>query len=174
MRSRARTHARVQMGPAYLKLCDGLNVAPAAALMPAIQLALHAPALRLAAAGARRAAGDGDGVDEDGAPLLAARLVPEDLTLEVVCVDTVATLYPATCRVRVNGKEMTATQFEQHAGAGSAKKWKTSLRILPGQVPECPPGARRAAESVSTCCVARGATKGRRNAADSNVNQIKS
>lgn len=133
------------MGPAYLKLCDGLNVPPAPALMPAIQLALHAPTLRLAAAAQhRRPPADGDAVDDDGAPLIAARLVPEDLTLQVVCVDTVATLYPANCRVRVNGKEMTATQFEQYAGAGTAKKWKTSLRILPGQVPECPQGARPA------------------------------
>jgi hypothetical protein len=28
-------------------------------------------------------------------------------------------------------------QYEQHAGCGSAKKWKSSLRIEPGAVPEC-------------------------------------
>jgi hypothetical protein len=32
----------------------------------------------------------------------------------------------------------TPTQFEQHGGAGSAKKWKASLRLEPGGVPECP------------------------------------
>ena len=30
----------------------------------------------------------------------------------------------------------TATHFEQHCGAGSAKKWKASVRIRPGGVPE--------------------------------------
>jgi hypothetical protein len=32
----------------------------------------------------------------------------------------------------------TPTQFEQHAGAGSAKKWKASIRVEPGTVPEVP------------------------------------
>jgi hypothetical protein len=32
-------------------------------------------------------------------------------------------------------------QYEQHAGCGSAKKWKASLRIEPGAVRECPRGA---------------------------------
>ena len=35
----------------------------------------------------------------------------------------------------------TPTQFEQHGGAGSAKKWKASLRLEPGSVPECPVGS---------------------------------
>lgn len=30
----------------------------------------------------------------------------------------------------------TATHFEQHCGAGTAKKWKASVRIRPGSVPE--------------------------------------
>lgn len=38
-------------------------------------------------------------------------------------------------------RTFSATQFEQHGGAGSAKKWKASLRIEPGAVPECPPDA---------------------------------
>jgi hypothetical protein len=32
-------------------------------------------------------------------------------------------------------------QYEQHAGCGSAKKWKASIRIEPGAVRECPRGA---------------------------------
>lgn len=52
---------------------------------------------------------------------------------------------------------MTATQFEQYAGAGSAKKWKTSLRILPGQVPECPPGVPAAHLPTSLAPQALGA-----------------
>ncbi len=29
-------------------------------------------------------------------------------------------------------REFSCTQFEQHAGAGAAKKWKASLRVEPG------------------------------------------
>lgn len=39
-----------------------------------------------------------------------------------------------------NQREMSATHFEAHAGAGAAKKWKSSVRIMPGAVPEAPPG----------------------------------
>ncbi|CAD7696632.1 unnamed protein product [Ostreobium quekettii] len=38
-------------------------------------------------------------------------------------------------------REFTATQFEQHCGAGSAKKWKSSLRVKPGALPEVPKDA---------------------------------
>jgi len=31
-------------------------------------------------------------------------------------------------------RTFTPTQYEQHSGAGSAKKWKASLRIEPGAV----------------------------------------
>lgn len=37
-------------------------------------------------------------------------------------------------------REMSATHFEAHAGAGAAKKWKSSVRILAGAVPEVPAG----------------------------------
>jgi hypothetical protein len=66
--------------------------------------------------------------------------IPTDLTVDVICNGTVGTLYPATSRVHAIGKDMSAAQFEQLAGAGAAKKWKTSLRVLPGQEPECPKG----------------------------------
>lgn len=33
-------------------------------------------------------------------------------------------------------REFSCTQFEQHAGAGAAKKWKASLRIDPASMPE--------------------------------------
>ena len=45
------------------------------------------------------------------------------------------------CAARPEGsQEFSCTQFEQHCGAGSAKKWKASLRIVPGGVPEVPAG----------------------------------
>lgn len=45
------------------------------------------------------------------------------------------------CAARPEAKrEFSCTQFEQHCGAGSAKKWKASLRIVPGGVPEVPAG----------------------------------
>ena len=39
-------------------------------------------------------------------------------------------------------REHSCTQFEMHCGAGAAKKWKASLRVEPGGVPEVPKGAR--------------------------------
>ena len=47
----------------------------------------------------------------------------------------------ADCLEQGNKKEFSCTQFEQHAGSGAAKKWKASLRICPGGVPEVPAGA---------------------------------
>lgn len=38
------------------------------------------------------------------------------------------------------GRLWTPTQFENHSGAGSAKKWKASLKIEPGAIPELPLG----------------------------------
>jgi SAND domain len=156
----------VQLGPPYLRHCAELQVLAAQPLVPAIQLVLFAPsapqpppAVRIAkrgreaaavavlaptssggGAGAAVATASGCGDPAAGAEELEADLVPADLRLEVVCNDMTGTLNPATCKVAYEGKEMTATQFEAHAGAGTAKKWKTSLRILPGQVPECSPG----------------------------------
>ena len=37
-------------------------------------------------------------------------------------------------------REHSCTQFEMHCGAGAAKKWKASLRVEPGGVPEVPKG----------------------------------
>jgi len=49
----------------------------------------------------------------------------------------------AECAARPpGGRELTCTQFEAHAGAGAAKKWKSSMRIRPGGAPEVPAGAR--------------------------------
>lgn len=78
-----------------------------------------------------------DGDAEDG-PLPVA---PDNVSLQVMCNDVYGLLNPATCKVVHKGQTMTATQFEAFAGSGSAKKWKSSLRIVPGQVPECPHGA---------------------------------
>jgi hypothetical protein len=52
-------------------------------------------------------------------------------------------------------REHSCTQFEMHCGAGAAKKWKASLRVQPGGVPECPAGGAGAPELVmveSWCC----------------------
>lgn len=38
------------------------------------------------------------------------------------------------------GRIFSCTQFEMHCGAGAAKKWKASLRIEPGGVPEVKAG----------------------------------
>ena len=38
-------------------------------------------------------------------------------------------------------REHSCTQFEMHCGAGAAKKWKASLRVEPGGVPEVSAGA---------------------------------
>lgn len=37
-------------------------------------------------------------------------------------------------------RDMSATHFEAHSGAGTAKKWKTSLRIPAGCLKEVPAG----------------------------------
>lgn len=84
------------------------------------------------------------GGDDEGH--FRASLVPEDLALEVFCKDPIARIHPASCRVictlHVNSKDMTVRKFEHFAGAVSAQKWKNLLRILPGQMPECPQGVQ--------------------------------
>lgn len=40
------------------------------------------------------------------------------------------------------------TQFEMHCGAGAAKKWKASLRIEPGGVPEVKPGGQPSQRTI--------------------------
>ncbi len=44
------------------------------------------------------------------------------------------------CKKPEAEREFSCTQYEQHCGAGAAKKWKASLRIEPGCVPEVPEG----------------------------------
>ena len=48
-------------------------------------------------------------------------------------------------------REMSATHFEAHAGAGAAKKWKSSVRIMAGAVPEAPIGAHEALAGLHSC-----------------------
>lgn len=43
------------------------------------------------------------------------------------------------------------TQFEMHCGAGAAKKWKASLRIEPGGVPEVKPGSLSRPQATQRC-----------------------
>ncbi|DBA81836.1 TPA: hypothetical protein ACH3X1_007555 [Trebouxia sp. C0004] len=45
------------------------------------------------------------------------------------------------CKKPETEREFSCTQYEQHCGAGAAKKWKASLRIEPGSVPEVPEGS---------------------------------
>jgi SAND domain len=87
----------------------------------------------------------------NGPKVSCQSIAPADLQVQVVCNETEGTLYPATGRVIAAGKHMTATQFEQFAGAGSAKKWKASLRLVPGQVEACPIGAALR----DACCTMR-------------------
>lgn len=44
-------------------------------------------------------------------------------------------------------------QFEAHAGAGSAKKWKTSLKVRPGAEPEVPACKWHAGAQQRHCCL---------------------
>lgn len=47
------------------------------------------------------------------------------------------------CRPKyVQGRDMSCTQFEAHAGMAAAKKWKASLKVAPGSVPEASEGGR--------------------------------
>ncbi|KAF6264248.1 hypothetical protein COO60DRAFT_1698474 [Scenedesmus sp. NREL 46B-D3] len=55
--------------------------------------------------------------------------------MKVVCSCTQCAVLP------VDRRTYSPTQYELHAGCGSAKKWKVSLRIEPGAVRECPRGA---------------------------------
>ena len=45
------------------------------------------------------------------------------------------------CAAQPGGsREFSCTQFEQHGGSGTAKKWKASLKIVPGSTPDVPAG----------------------------------
>ena len=44
------------------------------------------------------------------------------------------------CKKPEEERQFSCTQYEQHCGAGAAKKWKASLRVEPGCVPEVPEG----------------------------------
>lgn len=78
-------------------------------------------------------------------------VVPHHAQIPIICNTTKATFLLAemkvvcscpSCAVQpLEKRTFSPTQFEQHAGAGSAKKWKASLRIEPGGVKECPHGA---------------------------------
>ena len=86
--------------------------------------------------------------------MLDLALPPSDLAVRVTCNKIEGLLYPATCKVMYKKQEYTATQFEQLCGAGSAKKWKVSLKVVPGSVPECGIGTTsRGLASVKECQV---------------------
>lgn len=157
----------MQYGPAYFKLCDEAGHMPSPQIVPSAQAAIFSaprpappaaealptpkPAPRPSRPGAKRqmdemfATIDIDDGDAEGGPLPVA---PDDISLQVMCNDVYGLLNPATCKVVHKGQTMTATQFEAFAGSGSAKKWKSSLRIVPGQVPECPHGATSSCETA--------------------------
>lgn len=73
--------------------------------------------------------------------LLVANQVP------VICSGTEGVFELAAVRVRCGCRACSApgadpyftpTQWEQHSGAGAAKKWKVSIRVVPGGVPDVP------------------------------------
>ena len=115
--------------------------------MPVIYLSCHSAARaaeeaqkQQAASAAAAAAAAGPSNDNTAVVKKSVKLPPDDLFVSVVCNNVTATLHPASCRVRAKGEEMSATHFEQYAGCGSAKKWRASVKLVPGQVPECPEG----------------------------------
>jgi hypothetical protein len=65
----------------------------------------------------------------------------------VICSGTEGVFELAAVRVRCGCRAclapgadpyFTPTQWEQHSGAGAAKKWKVSIRVVPGGVPDVP------------------------------------
>lgn len=143
----------VQAGIVYLKMCEEAQQAPHRDILPVIHLALHGAAVgndTANPAGAASVAGHAgrpaaDSRDSGGVvtlqPAAPLKPPPEDLYIMVMCNNVMGRLHPASCRVEANGKEMSATQFEQFAGCASAKKWRASLKVVPGSCPECPEGA---------------------------------
>ncbi len=59
----------------------------------------------------------------------------------------------ACARLPEKKREMSATHFEAHCGAGAAKKWKSSVRIVAGTIPEALAGTSysRAAPGTRPC-----------------------
>lgn len=154
----------MQLGSSYLQLCQEVDKPPHEELIPVIHLSCHstarateeaqqrqaaaeaAAAAAAAAAVAAGAAGAAAGANNENTTEVkrTVKLPPDDLYVSVACNNVTATLHPASCRVRAKGEEMSATHFEQYAGCGSAKKWRASVKLVPGQVPECPEGAAAA------------------------------
>ena len=139
----------MQAGRSYLRMCEQAQQAPHKELVPVIHLTLHGAEVAHGTAASTGVGGQappvalatgGCGVPavQPAAPL---RLPPEDLYVMVMCNSVTGRLHPLSCRVEANGKEMSATQFEQFSGCASAKKWRASLKVVPGSCPECPEGA---------------------------------
>lgn len=139
----------VQAGRVYLKLCGELRQPPHQEIFPVVHLTLHGASCSSSAAAdtvanrneARIVAPSRTSAPaalQQAKPLKAP---PEDLFVMVMCNNVTGRLHPASCRVEANGREMSATQFEQFAGCASAKKWRASLKVVPGSCPECPEGA---------------------------------
>lgn len=147
----------MQAGIVYLKMCEESQQAPHRDILPVIHLALHGAAVANGTAGVAGAAAHAgrpapDSRDSGGAvalqPAAPLKTPPEDLYIMVMCNNVMGRLHPASCRVEANGKEMSATQFEQFAGCASAKKWRASLKVVPGSCPECPEGATQICDGV--------------------------
>ena len=135
-----------QVGNSYLQLCHEIDKPAHEELVPVIHLSCHSAARAAEEAQQRQAhavAAAAAGANNERTSMevkRAVKLPPDDLYVSVVCNNVTAMLHPATCRVRAKGEEMSATQFEQYAGCGSAKKWRASVKLVPGQIPECPEG----------------------------------
>lgn len=139
-----------QAGIAYLRMCEESQQVPHREIVPVVHLTLHGAAVTNGAAATIGPAGQTCGSADTSRVNVSAAAVqltapltspPEDLYVMVMCNNVTGRLHPASCRVEANGKKMSATQFEQFAGCASAKKWRASLKVIPGSCPECPEGA---------------------------------
>lgn len=130
-------------------MCEVSQQVPHREIVPVVHLTLHGAAVTNGAAATVGPAGQTCGSADTSRVNVSAAAVqltaplkspPEDLYVMVMCNNVTGRLHPASCRVEANGKKMSATQFEQFAGCASAKKWRASLKVIPGSCPECPEG----------------------------------
>ncbi|DBA76675.1 TPA: hypothetical protein ACH3X2_008711 [Trebouxia sp. C0005] len=113
--------------------------------------AMPAPSTTVKAAAAEAAAVDDDSSGTSLKP--AAKAVNADTAKKIIVMcngyrgifllglQRVICMCTDCCKKPEAEREFSCTQYEQHCGAGAAKKWKASLRIEPGCVPEVPQGS---------------------------------
>ncbi|WIA10783.1 hypothetical protein OEZ85_010952 [Tetradesmus obliquus] len=123
-------------GGAAAGAAAGSSAGGAAAAAAAAAGARQRSAAHLVGSGQEVRAEDGSAVPQE-IPIICNAIKGTFLLadMKVVCSCTQCAVLP------VERRTFSPTQYEQHAGCGSAKKWKASLRIEPGAVRECPRGA---------------------------------